>query len=127
MSASETSESTIVENLLPKYQADGFDVYVNPSPSILPPFMQDYRPDAIALKKDKKIAIEVVRSATGVDRKVRDITSLFADHPEWELQVFYAAPLSPDASLHAASAKLIGDSIQRILELRLQNTKCPPW
>ena len=49
MSISGSSEAEVIESLLPGYEAEGFDVYVNPSPSILPPFMQTYRPDAIAL------------------------------------------------------------------------------
>jgi len=32
-----SSEAEVIESLLPKYPAEGFDVYVNPSPSILPP------------------------------------------------------------------------------------------
>ena len=84
MSVVEESGTAVIESLLPRYEAEGFDVYINPSPSILPPFMQSYRPDAIALRKDKKIAIEVVVRARS-DQKVRDLHSLFAGHPDWEL------------------------------------------
>ena len=72
MSVFGSSAAEVIESLLPRYEAEGFDVYVNPSPSILPPFMQTYRPDAIALKKDKKIAIEVVGSSAPLRTEDKD-------------------------------------------------------
>ena len=59
MSATETREEVLLESLLPRYEAEGFTVIIHPSSSFLPPFMGSYRPDAIALSPDKKIAIEV--------------------------------------------------------------------
>src|ERR1700730_17511319 len=103
MSVFGSSEAEFIESLLPRYQAEGFDVYVNPSPSILPPFMQAYRPDAIALKKGKKIAIEVVGSAASSEEKVKTLQSLFADHQDWELRVFYASPIASNNLLETAS------------------------
>ena len=112
-----SSEAEVIESLLPRYQAEGFDVYVNPSPSILPPFMQTYRPDAIALKKDKKIAIEVVGSNVQSVQKLKSLQSLFAEHGDWELVVFYASPVASDRLLEIASISAINDSIQRVVDL----------
>ena len=58
MSEFETTTSDVLEYFLPRYREQGFDVFVNPSPSILPSFMQGFRPDAVALRPDKKIAIK---------------------------------------------------------------------
>jgi uncharacterized protein YutE (UPF0331/DUF86 family) len=118
MSVFGSSEAVVIESLLPKYQAEGFDVYVNPSPSILPPFMQTYRPDAIALKKDKKIAIEVVGTTSRSDQKIRTLQSLFAGHDDWELRVFYASPAASNKLLEIASISAINDSVQRVIDLK---------
>lgn len=118
MSVLGSSEAEVIESLLPKYQAEGFDVYVNPSPSILPPFMQAYRPDAVALKKDKKIAIEVVGSGARSEQKIRTLQSLFADQGDWELRVFYASPAASREPLEIVSAAAIDESIQRVVELK---------
>jgi uncharacterized protein YutE (UPF0331/DUF86 family) len=118
MSILGSSEAEVMESLLPRYRAEGFDVYVNPSPSILPPFMQAYRPDAVALKKDKKIAIEVVGSAARSDQKIKSLQSLFADQSDWELRVFYASPMAPNESLEIASVEAINESIQRVIDLK---------
>ncbi|MCA6105836.1 hypothetical protein [Bradyrhizobium cenepequi] len=113
-----SSEAEVIESLLPRYQAEGFDVYINPSPSILPPFMQEYRPDAIALRKDKKIAIEVVGSNTSSTQKIKTLQSLFADRDDWELKVFYASPAASGKLLEIASTAAISESIQRVDDLR---------
>ncbi len=118
MSVLGSSEAEVIESLIPKYQAEGFDVYVNPSPSILPPFMQAYRPDAVARKKDTKIAIEVVGSAARSEQKIRTLQSLFADQGDWELRVFYASPAASREPLEIVSAAAIDESIQRVVELK---------
>ncbi|HEY0331051.1 MAG TPA: hypothetical protein VGC77_18375 [Rhodopseudomonas sp.] len=109
-----SSEAEVIESLLPKYQAEGFDVYVNPSPAMLPPFMRAYRPNAIALKKGKKIAIEIVGPAAPSDKKIERLQSLFAGHGDWELQVFYASPLASGRNLGVASRQLIDGSIRQV-------------
>jgi uncharacterized protein YutE (UPF0331/DUF86 family) len=125
MSVFGSSEAEVIESLLPRYQAEGFDVYVNPSPSILPPFMRTYRPDAIALKKDKKIAIEVVGSTARSKQKIETLQSLFADHDDWELRVFYASPISSDKLLEIVSIPEINESIRRVSELRNEGHSLP--
>jgi uncharacterized protein YutE (UPF0331/DUF86 family) len=125
MSAFERSEAEVIESLLPRYQAEGFDVYVNPSPSILPPFMQAYRPDAIALKKDRKIAIEVVGSTARSSEKIKTLQSLFADHEDWELRVFYASPVASSKLLEIVSIPAINESIQRVIDLKQEGHSLP--
>jgi REase_AHJR-like len=125
MKPSETREADFLEDVLPRYEAEGFEVYVNPSPSILPPFMQDYRPDAIALSRDKKIAIEVVRTTKSSPEKLRHLQSLFAPHREWELRVLYVSPLSSDHLLQVASPEAISDAIRQVNALRKGGHKVP--
>jgi hypothetical protein len=125
MSISGSSEAEVIESLLPGYEAEGFDVYVNPSPSILPPFMRTYRPDAIALRKDKKIAIEVVGSTASSEEKITALQSLFADQAGWELRVFYASPMASDKLLEIASIPAINESIQRVVDLKAAGHELP--
>src|SRR5262245_60529527 len=125
MTLSETRESDVLEHLLPQYQADGYDVYVNPSPSILPPFMQGHRPDAIAVRPDKKVAIEIVRSARAGSGKTEALQSLLADHPDWELRVVYVSPLSSQGALEIASRATIASAIHVVLELKDESRYVP--
>jgi len=125
MSPPETREADVLDSLLPRYRAEGFNVFVNPSPSILPPFMQEYRPDAVALKPDKKIAIEVVRPGETSARKVRDLQSLFAPQPDWELRVFYVSSLPSEETLAVASRSAIESAIQRVIDLAKDGHRLP--
>ena len=47
----------------------GYSVIVDPSRSLLPEILQDYRPDAVAIGRDPKLVIEVV--SEGVDHASR--------------------------------------------------------
>ncbi|HJQ59215.1 MAG TPA: hypothetical protein VJ890_20075, partial [Vineibacter sp.] len=46
-------EAQVLESIVPKLEADGYSVYLHPSPDLLPPFMKNYVPDAIALGRPK--------------------------------------------------------------------------
>jgi uncharacterized protein YutE (UPF0331/DUF86 family) len=118
MSLSDIREADVLDSLLPQYEAEGFEVFVHPSPSILPPFMQGYRPDAIAIRPDKKIAIEVIQSASKASPKLQELQSLLADHHDWELRVVYVSSLSPEQGLEIASRPAVRKAIERVRELK---------
>jgi uncharacterized protein YutE (UPF0331/DUF86 family) len=125
MSLPEAHEADVLENLLPEYQAEGFDVYVNPSASLLPEFMKSHRPDAVALRSDKKIVIEVVRPTGGSARKIQELQSLLASHGDWELRVVYVSPLGSEKLIEVASRPAINNAIQRVLDLKQDGHKLP--
>jgi len=125
MTRAEVDEGDVIQLVLPRFQAEGYDVYLHPSPSILPPFMQSYRPDAIALKQGKKVAIEIIRPVDFAGKQVRDLQSLFADQGDWELQVFYAPPLGAPASVAVATRAMIDESIRTVEELRSAGHRLP--
>lgn len=125
MSLPETYEADVLDSVLPQYEAEGFEVYVNPAPSILPSFMREHRPDAIALRTDKKIAIEVVRSRGDSTRKIQELRSLFATHPDWELRVHYVSPLRSDKSPDVVPRAAIDLAIERVLNLKNEGHKLP--
>jgi uncharacterized protein YutE (UPF0331/DUF86 family) len=112
------TRDVLLDSLLPQYQAEGFEVFVNPTPSILPSFMHKYRPDAIALRPDRKIAIEVLRASETSSRKVQDLNSLFASHSDWELRVFYVSSSAPEKALEVVPRAAIRKSIERVRALQ---------
>jgi len=101
-------EQAVFESIVPDLEAEGFRVFVQPSRSVLPPFMRDTsRPDAIALKGDKKIAIEIMSGRLAEGEKLRRLQDLLSAHPEWELRVFYAPPRTAEAPVDAPSKEAI--------------------
>jgi uncharacterized protein YutE (UPF0331/DUF86 family) len=118
MSMTETREQAVLESLLPRYIAEGFTVVIYPSSALLPPFMRNYRPDAIALKSDKKIAIEIKGDNPDAKQSAAEISELFAQHSDWELRVYYAPGYPQERLLEPPTIGAIEKAIREILELR---------
>jgi uncharacterized protein YutE (UPF0331/DUF86 family) len=112
-------ESDILETVLAGYEADGFDVFLHPSPSVLPAFLKTARPDAIAVRPGKKIAIEVKGSKVEASGHRSGLsTELFVGHPEWEFRVFYAPSRSPGGTVEKPTSTVIEQSISELRQLR---------
>jgi uncharacterized protein YutE (UPF0331/DUF86 family) len=118
MSFTEARDSALLETVLARYEADGFDVFVHPARSVLPPFMQEYRPDAVAIGPDKKIAFEIVRSnETSADRLGR-LRERFSGQQGWELIVLYVSPNSSTPEIEVATRRAIDSTTGQVVELR---------
>jgi uncharacterized protein YutE (UPF0331/DUF86 family) len=118
MNTAETREETLLESVLPRYIADGFTVVRHPSPAVLPSFMGNYRPDAIALRPNKKIAIEVKRDLLSTQTYFRAISQLFDQHPDWELRVYYLPEFSQERNLKPPSEGAIEGATEEIANLK---------
>jgi uncharacterized protein YutE (UPF0331/DUF86 family) len=114
MQTSAVRERDFLENLLSRLEAEGFSVFPHPSRHILPRFMEDYIPDAVALKPGKKIAIEVKRKSATLSREVAGIREKIAQHPEWELRVYYIPERAREDTLTTEPLSVIEKSITEI-------------
>jgi hypothetical protein len=114
MSVTEAYEPTVLDAILAHYEADGFDVFLHPASSKLPLFMRGFRPDAIALRGKKKVAIEITRSQGQSAERLSQLRSLFDSHPDWELVVVSANPRSPESSVEIVPAPIIDDAIRQV-------------
>ena len=121
----EASEATLLESVLPELEAEGFEVFANPSPPLLPPFMRDHSPDAIALRKDKKLAIEVLHEGAPSNRRLDRLRELFALHKDWELRVYWISPSSTTREIAAASRNVIEQSIKAVEDLVADGRTAP--
>src|SRR5580704_15439404 len=111
-------EPSVLEAVLAGYEAEGFDVFVHPSTAVLPAFMKGYSPDAIAMRPDRKIAIEVKSSERQAPDQISRLQELFSHHPEWEFQVFYAPPRSPAVTIGIPTPLAIDTAISQVRELQ---------
>lgn len=111
-------EPDVLEATLAGYEADGYDVFVEPSPSVLPQFMRGVRPDAVAIRPDRKIAIEVKRSEGQSSDHIEQLRAMFVGHPDWELRVLYVSPRSPGATIELATPLAIERAISQAQQLK---------
>lgn len=118
MNTPDTRGRDFLENLLPQYEAEGFTVFTHPPSAILPSFMEGYRPDAIAIKSNKKIAIEVKSDTQRSKSTIDHIRDIFAQHPEWEIRVYYIPGRSQEKVIELPTSTAVQNSIQAVLDLR---------
>ena len=110
-------EADVLESIVPQLEAEGFEVYSHPSASLLPSFMQSDPPDAIALREDKKLAIEVVRRGPATQKRLEKFRELLAGRRDWELRVYWISPANTPEAIETASGKDIEQSLKVIEQL----------
>ena len=125
MAKTATAEAELLAGVLSQYEAEGFEVFVRPTSAMLPAFLKGQRPDAVAIKPERKIAIELVRARDGGAGKVQRLRQLFGGHPDWELRVYYVAPRSPTGAIEIVPRSSIDGAIQQAFELRAAGQLLP--
>lgn len=104
--SSPEQERQVLEALRPQYESRGYKFTIYPGREALPDFLGSYQPDAIAVRYDDRIAIEVRLRQTGpASRQLESVRKLFDGHPEWSFKVFYSGAPGPSVLLNRASAQ----------------------
>jgi hypothetical protein len=113
---SEITEADVLEALLPQLDEEGYTVYLHPSRLLVPAFLKDYQPDAIALRADKNLAIEIaLRQTADNQERLQRIAKAFEGQDKWELRVYWGSPTALQRSLEIQTPEAIK---ARIAELR---------
>ncbi|WP_374653144.1 hypothetical protein [Dongia sp.] len=99
MGVAAVRESEVLQSIVARLEDEGFEVFLQPSSFALPPFLKNFRPDAIARRGDKKILIEVLTGRERDEQRANELKRLLQDQDEWELRVFYAPPTSSKVDL----------------------------
>ena len=113
----EATEFDILQGMLPQLEAEGYDVFVRPNKTVLPPFLKDQAPDAIALKPGKNVAIEISRRTPQANVKLQRTIALFNNHPEWELRIVWVEPTTLEVALPVQTAQAVQKRIAEIQDL----------
>jgi uncharacterized protein YutE (UPF0331/DUF86 family) len=112
-------ESDFLEALIPSYEAEGFSVFLHPPREMLPPFMRGYQPDAIALKDDRKIAIEIKRDiGQTTAARIEQLHKMFSGHPEWELRPYYLPSRPEEEDIQVSDILEIDHALAEVEELK---------
>lgn len=115
------SEAEFLQGLIPQLRSEGYEVYLHPTASVVPPFLADVRPDAIAIGKGKKLAIELVTSESAQQKKTRALANLIKEHPDWELRVVVVTPANRSGELQVQSREQIQHFLDEIKLLQDSN------
>jgi hypothetical protein len=121
---SEASETTVLENTVADLRAEGFDVLVQPSRQAVPPFLKGYSPDAIAIRGNEKIVIEVLSSGPSAKQKLEELQKLVANDPLWQLRAIWINS-SPPTQVERVPRKNIEKAIEGVKSLLADDSTMP--
>jgi uncharacterized protein YutE (UPF0331/DUF86 family) len=121
----EATEAAVLESIVPQLEAEGFEVHSRPSAHLLPPFLQTYSPDAIALRDDGNLAIEVLRKGAPSEKKLDRLRELLSGHRDWELRVYWVSPANTPEPIEPASRKDIERAIGTVEQLADEGLLAP--
>ena len=113
----QATELEVLQQAAHELQADGYEVFLHPRRRLLPDFLGDFMPDAIALRSDKNLAIEVGYKSKDRERRIQKTASLFEGQDEWEFRVIWIAPTDTLVTLHSQTPSLIRTRIAEVREL----------
>jgi len=98
--------------VVPRLEAEGYQVYLDPPPQLLPPSFGAYRPDAIALRADRKLAVDV-GGLVGRPRSVGVPT--LPEGSGWEHRLIFAPGSDGVDGLDVVPGDEIDAAVERIL------------
>ena len=110
------SEEQVLQREIARLESEGYDVFVQPRAPLVPEFLGDFVPDAVATGNGKKIVLEVARSLGS--EKLRDVAARFAKQREWELKVLLVTPTSSGTHLPVQSRQVIEGALEEIGRLQ---------
>lgn len=113
------SEEQVLQREIARLESEGYDVFVQPRAPLVPEFLGDFVPDAVATGNGKKIVLEVARSLGS--EKLRDVAAKFAKQREWELKVLLVTPTSSGTHLPVQSRQVIEGALEEIRRLQELN------
>ena len=112
------SEEQVLQREIARLESEGYDVFVHPRAPLVPEFLGDSVPDAVATGKGKKIVVEVADSSKLGSQKLREIAGRFAKQREWELKVLLITPTSKGEPLPVQSRQAIDGALEEIDRLQ---------
>lgn len=110
------SEAEVLRGVIPELEAEGYDVFIRPRPPLVPAFLGSFQPDAIAIRSDKKLLVEIV-SRPNADKELERLRGLLKDQPSWELRVILISPTTVPDSLAVQTPAAIRQRIDEMQKL----------
>lgn len=106
----------MLERLRESYEQDGYAFFSQPSSDLLPRFLSGFRPDAIALKGDEKLIIEVKTSERPQwSTTLKRLSEAMKGHPEWQLRLHAYQPETDDIqAIQSPDPALLRERIQEL-------------
>ncbi|MGA3004347.1 MAG: hypothetical protein ABSE20_21755 [Acetobacteraceae bacterium] len=98
---SQSWEMGVLRNLRGTYEGRGMRFYINPPPDVVPGFLREYRPDAIAIGPDGKgIVFEVKSYRTPTTQgQMDELKRRVSSQDGWQLEIIYTNPATDETNV----------------------------
>src|SRR5215204_6558526 len=115
---SESRERVVLQRLRDRYEREGYSFYAYPPGDLLPHFLGNYRPDAIALKDNEKIAIEIKGRTSEQSRmRLSEIARIFQGQKDWHFLVFNIDDFDRDPNIRIYGIDEIEGALREVEHL----------
>ncbi|RYH06391.1 hypothetical protein [Tropicimonas sp. IMCC6043] len=101
--------------VIPQLKAQGYRVYTEVSPQLLPKGLGNYRPDLLAIGPRKNLLVEIRQGET-LGEISRTVQEFLRENPNWERKVFFFQARKSD-DLQAVEEKIIIEELFRSKQL----------
>jgi uncharacterized protein YutE (UPF0331/DUF86 family) len=110
-------EREFLRNVVTELEEDGYEVFLQPQPPILPPFLRDFRPDAIARRNNKHLVVEIVTTLGERSKTLAAMASAVRANPDWEMRIVVVSPTNGLKPLQRQSENAIKQSVDEMTTL----------
>jgi len=99
---------------------EGYQIFSGHVDDVMPAFLQTFRPDLIALKSGRDLAIDIKERRAArhgrpdASERARIAERLFEHHPDWEYQLVSVPPANLDPELPATDRARLEERLARI-------------
>ncbi|SRR5579862_451216 len=106
-----TQERTVLEGVSADLRSQGYDVFVEPAQQILPMFLKGMSPDAIAVREDKKLVLEITHEGVSSRQRLEALRKKVSSQNEWELVVIPITGPDPAKNIDVVSKQSIEKNV----------------
>lgn len=106
----------LLETAVAELRAEGFDVILQPSKRLLPSFLQDFAPDAVAFGKEKNLVLEIVSEGGASQSRLDALRERLSGQEKWTFKV-YAITGSTTKEIDKMPIRSIEDSTKSMERL----------
>lgn len=112
------AETAFLENMRSEFETRGYRFVVHPRPSELPDFFASYVPDAVALRADGNVAIELKSRETPANQQsLQRIRQLLEGQTGWQLRVAYMGGEGLARQIPVSTRESILDQVREVAAL----------
>lgn len=118
-------EAAILARVQQELLAEGYDVVIQPNRLMVPAFLGEFIPDALAFGNNKNLVVEVISQTSQAKKKVDHLNKLISNEPDWDLKLVWILASETPRSLPISDDRAFLLMMTEINEL-VQDRKLRP-